>query len=426
VSISLRGAPIEESLQEFVELARSAGAEVVGTITGSRHTPDPAHFIGSGKLEELHAAVEALAAEVVLFNHGLSPAQERNLERRLRCRVTDRTGVILDIFAQRAHTYEGKLQVELAQCRHMATRLVRGWTHLERQKGGIGVRGGPGETQLEIDRRLVERRMRQIEERLERVRRQRHERRRARARADMPTVSLVGYTNAGKSTLFNALTGAGTYVADKLFATLDPTLRRLDLPGSGHVVLSDTVGFIRDLPHELVAAFRATLEEAAQSDLLLVVIDAADAQREERAADVIEVLQEIGADALPRLVVMNQIDRLTAVAPHVDRSGDGMPQRVWLSAHTGQGVDLLRDAMAERMRRGVGPVCLQVPASAARLRARLHEMGEVIGERHAEEDGGWVITVHMDPGYLQHLCAQAGLPRAAGAAAREQARLQEA
>lgn len=409
MNVSLRGAPIEESLREFEELAGSAGAEVVGTLTGSRHAPDPAHFIGSGKLQELKAAVESFGAEVVLFNHGLTPAQERNLERELRCRVTDRTGVILDIFAQRAHTYEGKLQVELAQCRHMATRLVRGWTHLERQKGGIGVRGGPGETQLEIDRRLVERRMRQIEERLERVRRQRHERRRARARADMPTVSLVGYTNAGKSTLFNTLTGAGTYVADQLFATLDPTLRRLDLPGSGHVVLSDTVGFIRDLPHELVAAFRATLEEATQSDLLLVVIDAADPQREERAADVIEVLREIGADALPSLVVMNQIDRLEGVAPRIDRDDEGAPRRVWLSARSGQGIDLLLQAMAERMRRGVGPVSLEVPPNAARLRARLHAMGVVTGERHAEEGGGWVITVHMDPEYLRHLCAEAGL-----------------
>jgi GTP-binding protein HflX len=411
VNISLRGAPIEESLREFEELAGSAGAEVVGTLTGSRHAPDPAHFIGSGKLQELKAAVESFGAEVVLFNHGLTPAQERNLERELRCRVTDRTGVILDIFAQRAHTYEGKLQVELAQCRHMATRLVRGWTHLERQKGGIGVRGGPGETQLEIDRRLVERRMRQIEERLERVRRQRHERRRARARADMATVSLVGYTNAGKSTLFNTLTGAGTYVADQLFATLDPTLRRLDLPGSGHVVLSDTVGFIRDLPHELVAAFRATLEEATQSDLLLVVIDAADPQREERAADVIEVLREIGADALPSLVVMNQIDRLEGVAPRIDRNDEGAPRRVWLSARSGQGIDLLLQAMAERMRRGVGPVSLDVPPNAARLRARLHAMGVVTSERHAEEGGGWVITVHMDPEYLRHLCAEAGLLR---------------
>jgi GTP-binding protein HflX len=242
----------------------------------------------------------------------------------------------------------------------------------------------------------------------------------------MPTVSLVGYTNAGKSTLFNALTGAGTYVADQLFATLDPTLRRLDLPGSGHVVLSDTVGFIRDLPHDLVAAFRATLEEATQSDLLLVVIDAADPQREERAADVIAVLREIGADALPSLTVMNQIDRLDGVAPRMDRNDEGVPRRVWLSARTGQGIDLLLEAMAERMRRGVGPVSLEVPPNAARLRARLHAMGVVTGERHAEDGGGWVITVHMDPEYLRHLCAEAGVPRASEPAAREGAELQEA
>jgi GTP-binding protein HflX len=408
VNISLAGADIDESLREFADLALSAGAEIVGTLTGSRHSPDAAHFIGSGKLDELKAMVASGEAGLVLFNHSLSPAQERNLEKALQCQVRDRTGLILDIFARRAHTYEGKLQVELAHLRHMSTRLVRGWTHLERQKGGIGVRGGPGETQLEIDRRLVDRRIRQIEERLEKVRRQRRERRRARSRADMPTVSLVGYTNAGKSTLFNALTGAGVYVADQLFATLDPTLRRLELPGSGQVVLSDTVGFIRDLPHDLVAAFRATLEEAVASDLLLVVIDAADPQREDRMDDVDGVLHEIGGDALPRIVVFNQIDRLPGVAAHSDADDSGQIRRVWVSAHTGAGLDLLREAIASRLRAAVPMQRIHLPSAAAKLRGRLYRMGVVADEAIAD-DGGWDLHVHLDAGHLRHLLREAGV-----------------
>jgi GTPase len=408
VNISLSGADIEESLREFGELATSAGAEIAGTLTGSRPRPDPAHFIGSGKLTELKSLVETLEAGLVLFNHSLSPAQERNLEKALQCQVRDRTGLILDIFARRAHTYEGKLQVELAHLRHMSTRLVRGWTHLERQKGGIGVRGGPGETQLEIDRRLVDKRIRQIEERLERVRRQRRERRRARSRADMPTISLVGYTNAGKSTLFNALTGAGVYVADQLFATLDPTLRRIDLPGSGQVVLSDTVGFIRDLPHDLVAAFRATLEEAAEAELLLLVIDAADPQREERMQDVLGVLGEIDCERLPRLVVFNQIDRLPNVLPHVDRDAAGLPLRVWVSARSGAGLDQLRQAIADRLRSEVPIHVVSLPPSAAKLRGRLYEMG-VVAEESVGDDGDWRLQVHLDTGHLRHLLQQAGV-----------------
>ncbi len=401
VNLSLRGAAIAESLAEFRELSRAAGADVVAVVTGARAKPDPAHFIGSGKLDELRAAVAAHGAEVALFNHGLSPAQERNLERELKCRVVDRTGVILDIFARRARTYEGKLQVELAQLKHISTRLVRGWTHLERQKGGIGLRG-PGETQLEVDRRLIDRRMRQIEDRLERVRRQRREQRRARSRADLPAVSLVGYTNAGKSTLFNALTGAEVYVADQLFATLDPTLRRLVLPG-GSLVLSDTVGFIRHLPHDLVAAFRATLEEAVLSVLLLVVVDSADPQRDERAGDVARVLEEIGAEQVPRLVVLNQIDRLDGVEAHADHDGQGVPQRVWLSARSGAGLDLLRNAIAQRLWGRRAPRTLFLPAAAARLRARFYALGVVVGD-HPRREGGWEMTVHLDGWHLQQLC----------------------
>ena len=356
--------------------------------------------------------VNAVAASVVLFNHSLSPAQERNLEKALQCQVRDRTGLILDIFARRAHTYEGKLQVELAHLKHMSTRLVRGWTHLERQKGGIGVRGGPGETQLEIDRRIVDKKIRQIEQRLEAVRRQRRERRRARARAEQATVSLVGYTNAGKSTLFNSLTGASAYVANQLFATLDPTLRRLDLPASGHVVLSDTVGFIGDLPHELVAAFRATLEEATQSDLLLLVVDAADPLRDQRMDDVLQVLNTIGAADVPRLIVCNKIDRLDGVSPHIDIDASGRPQRAWVSALSGAGLETLKEAVGTFLRGSVPTHVLRLPASAARLRARLYRKGVIVSET-ATDGGGWEIAAHIDSGHLRHLCQESGIDCAA-------------
>ena len=406
VNISLRGDDIDDSLAEFRDLARSAGAEVVATVTGSRQAPDPALYIGTGKADEIRVLVESDAAEVVLFNHSLTPAQERNLERQFKCRVIDRTGLILDIFAQRAHTFEGKLQVELAQLRHLSTRLVRGWTHLERQKGGIGLRG-PGETQLEIDRRLIGKRIRQIRERLEKVRKQRSERRRARDRAEIATVSLVGYTNAGKSTLFNRLTGADAYVANKLFATLDPTLRRLELPGAGHVVLTDTVGFVRDLPHDLVAAFRATLEEAREADLLLVVVDAADEQRDERLAQVRGVLAEIDADAVPCIEVFNQIDRIEAARPHIDAGGD----RVWLSAKTGVGTDLLLGEIAGRLHDSRGFYDLLVPSNAGRLRARLYALSVVLTEA-LDEAGNWHMQVRVDPQRLERLCADAGLEMA--------------
>ena len=336
----------QEDLDELKELTKSAGAETVHVVTGSRHRPDPKYFVGSGKLEEIKLAVRAFEAEIVIVNHPLSPSQERNLERALEVRVVDRNGLILDIFAQRAQTFEGKLQVELAQLKHLSTRLVRGWTHLERQKGGIGLRG-PGETQLETDRRLLGVRIKQIQQRLEKVVKQRHQGRSKRKKAEIPTVSLVGYTNAGKSTLFNTLTGAGIYAADQLFATLDPTLRQLHLTNGGEIILADTVGFIRHLPHELVAAFRSTLQEASEADLLLHVIDAHAEDRDETIAEVNSVLTDIDAGKIRQLKVFNKIDLLDSLEPHIDYDAEGSPIAVWISAQTGQGCDLLHQALAE-------------------------------------------------------------------------------
>lgn len=348
--VGRRSGPLDDDrLAELTELARSAGATIVGVVGGRRDTPDPALFAGRGKVEEIAALAGSQAADVVLFNHELTGAQERNLEKALSCRVVDRVSLILDIFAQRAKSAEGKLQVELAQLQHMATRLVRGWTHLERQKGGIGLRG-PGETQLETDRRLLGERVKQLRSRLEQVARQRATQRRARSRGDVRSVALVGYTNAGKSTLFNRLTGARAYAADQLFATLDTTVRRLFIPEAAPLVVSDTVGFIRDLPHELVAAFRATLLEAVDADLLLHVVDAAHPGREEQIAAVESVLAEIGAADTPCWLVLNKCD-LTGAEPGVERDAYGKICRLRLSAASGAGVDLLRSSLAERFPR---------------------------------------------------------------------------
>ena len=336
---------VAEQLEEVRLLVESAGASVCAEVFGRRQSPDPALYAGKGKVEEIAAEVAAHEADLVVFNHALSPAQERNLERTLKCRVIDRTSLILDIFAQRAKSSEGKLQVELAQLDHLATRLVRGWTHLERQKGGIGLRG-PGETQLETDRRLLSKRVKVLKERLQRVERQRGVQRRARSRGDVLNVSLVGYTNAGKSTLFNALTHAGAYAADQLFATLDTTSRRLWLEGAGNVVISDTVGFIRDLPHSLVAAFHATLEATAEADLLLHVVDSASPARDDQIAEVDKVLEEIGADDVPQLIVLNKLD-LTGLPAAVERDEYDRIRRVRVSAKSGDGLSLLRDALAE-------------------------------------------------------------------------------
>ena len=336
---------LTEQLEEVRLLTRSAGAAVCAVVHGRRHSPDAATYAGKGKVLEVAAEVAAHEADLVIFNHELSAGQERNLERALQCRVIDRTSLILDIFAQRAQSAEGKLQVELAQLEHLATRLVRGWTHLERQKGGIGLRG-PGETQLETDRRLLGIRVRLLKERLVRLERQRGVQRKARGRGELLNVSLVGYTNAGKSTLFNSLTHAGVFAADQLFATLDTTTRKLWLAEAGHIVLSDTVGFIRDLPHSLVAAFHATLEATAEADLLLHVVDSASQARDEQIADVNKVLAEIGAADVPQLLVLNKLD-LTGLPPAVERDEYGRIRRVRVSAKGGDGLPLLREALAE-------------------------------------------------------------------------------
>ncbi|HEX7987673.1 MAG TPA: GTPase HflX [Duganella sp.] len=334
------------SVEELQLLARSAGADPVTTITAKRSSPDAAYFVGSGKADEIGLAVLDHGVEIVIFNHALSPAQQRNLEKRLNIRVLDRTSLILDIFAQRAASHEGKLQVELAQLQHLATRLIRGWTHLERQKGGIGLRG-PGETQLETDRRLIGERVKALRARLGKLRKQHETQRRSRGRSQTFSVSLVGYTNAGKSTLFNALTKAGVYVADQLFATLDTTSRRVYMGQEvGNVVVSDTVGFVRELPHQLVAAFRATLEETIHADLLLHVVDASSPVRMEQIEQVNLVLKEIGADHIPQILVWNKIDA-AGLEPSVERDEYAKISRVFLSARTGQGVDLMRDAIVE-------------------------------------------------------------------------------
>lgn len=392
VHLDLHRPHTHDDLREFEELVLSAGGDPVELICGSRAAPSARFFVGEGKLEEIKAAVTRHSAEVVIFDHELSPSQERNLERELKCRVVDRTGLILDIFAQRARTHEGKLQVELAQLEHMATRLVRGWTHLERQKGGIGMRG-PGETQLETDRRLLRLRIKAIKAKLERVRSQREQGRRSRQRSDTPTVSLVGYTNAGKSTLFNRLTSAEVYAANQLFATLDPTMRRMELADTGPVVLADTVGFIRHLPHQLVQAFHSTLEEAASANLLLHVIDAASSERPEQIEQVEAVLEEIDAHTLPRLEVFNKIDLMEA-APRIERDDHGRPVRVWISAQLGLGLTLLQQALDELLADEQVAGTLKLTPDQARLRAQLFNLKAVINEQ-CDDSGISLLQVRL-------------------------------
>lgn len=384
--------------EELPELAKSAGAQPVYSLTASRDRPDPKYFIGSGKLNELKGLVSELDADLVLVNHSLSPSQERNLENALGVRVVDRNGLILDIFAQRAQTFEGKLQVELAQLKHLSTRLVRGWTHLERQKGGIGLRG-PGETQLETDRRLLGIRIKQIQRRLEKVAKQRVQGRIKRKKAEVASASLVGYTNAGKSTLFNAMTRANTYIADQLFATLDPTLRYYRIDQGTELVLADTVGFIRHLPHELVAAFKSTLQEASEADLLLHVIDAQAQARDETVYHVNQVLKEIGADQIRQLQVFNKTDLLGAVQPRIDYDEQGMPVRVWMSAKTGSGLALLARALGEIFSSSrVKRKCYLMPDQAA-VRAKLFNFARVITEK-VYDQGGWELAVEIDKKHL--------------------------
>jgi len=405
VHLRLADAGAQEDLEELKLLALSAGAAIVGVVEGSRDNPDSATYVGSGKAEEIRELVAATQADVVLVNGALSPSQERNLERVVATRVLDRTGLILDIFAQRAQSHEGKLQVELAQLEHLSTRLVRGWTHLERQKGGIGLRG-PGETQLESDRRMIGERIRMLHKRLDKVHKQRAERRRARSRSVVPTVSLVGYTNAGKSSLFNALTGASVYSADRLFATLDPTMRRVELPDQVAMILADTVGFIRHLPHGLVAAFRSTLEEVRFSDLLIHVVDASHPDRFEYQKQVEQVLTEIGADAVPRLTVMNKID-IKGDPAHADRDSFGARTRVFVSAKTGAGMDLLLEILSERLGPHRVRAIVRFPITEGRLRSRLYSLGTVLTEMVEGDD--LVVAIELSREQCRWLANEQGV-----------------
>lgn len=407
VHIDFRSTECNEDLDEFIELVSSSDVIPVKTITCSRDVPDTRYYIGRGKLEEIRNAQIDTEADVVIFNHAISPAQERNLESELQCRVTDRVGLILDIFAQRARSYEGKLQVELAQLEYLSTRLVRGWTHLERQKGGIGLRG-PGETQLETDRRLIGKRIKSINSRLDKVKSQRQQGRKQRQRSEIPVISFVGYTNAGKSTLFNQLTGADVYAADKLFATLDPTLRRVELDTGVSVILTDTVGFIRHIPHKLIDAFHATLDEIREADLLLHVVDVNDEQRHAHIEQVNQVISEIGAENVPQIEIFNKIDEQHDLPARIDKGVNGSKQRVWLSAKTGEGLEYLTEVIDQFVRSGKRRHQLCLPASAGKLRARLFDIG-VVYKDQVSQQGGWIMEVDMDTPRLHRLCEESDM-----------------
>lgn len=391
-----------QDLEEFRSLVTSAGITIASEMCCRREAQDPKYFIGQGKVAEVHAEILQHNAEIVIFNHQLTPAQERNLERFFKCKILDRTQLILNIFAQRARSFEGKLQVELAQLEHMATRLVRGWTHLERQRGGIGLRGGPGETQLEADRRVLRQKVALLKKHLVSVEKQRGQNRRARKRAMLPTVALVGYTNAGKSTLFNQLVTGDAYVADRLFSTLDPTLRRVELANFGTVIVADTVGFIRELPHELIDAFHATLEETKEADLLLHVVDGSDPQQDEKIEIVNKVLTEIGAGAVPQLLVLNKIDLLQDFAAHVDYDLNNLPEKVWLSAANNIGMPLLIEAIQKILSPQMEEIELCLLSHATQLRAALYESNAVRSEK-IDELGNFHLKLYMDPEELSRL-----------------------
>lgn len=393
VHINFPNGQMNEDLGELIELARSAGVNIIAEVSGTRKVPDAKYFVGSGKAEELKIMVAANNIDVAIVNHNLSPGQERNLEKLLQCRVIDRTRLILDIFAQRARSFEGKLQVELAQLKHLATRLVRGWTHLERQRGGIGLRG-PGETQLETDRRLIRHRIKAISAKLDKLHQQRELGRRARRKASVPTIALVGYTNAGKSTLFNCLTGSKVYAANQLFATLDPTLRRLEIEDVGPVIMADTVGFIRHLPHDLVEAFHATLEEVSEANLLLHVVDAQDAKRDLHIEQVDQVLASIHADTVPKILVYNKIDLLPGVSPHMVRDETGAIDRLYLSAHEQTGFSELFQAIRESLQREIVYVEMTLRPDQMKLRSLLYEHRAIIEEK-IDDLGNYHLSIRL-------------------------------
>jgi len=407
VHVDFKKSTEENAFNEFVQLVESAGLEVIDSIRAPRQAPDVQLFVGKGKVTEIAAAAEELEADVVIFNHPLLPAQERNLEAQLKVRVIDRIGLILDIFAQRARSHEGKLQVELAQLEHLSTRLIRGWTHLERQKGGIGLRG-PGETQLETDRRLIGDRIKLIKQRLQKVRKQRALSRQQRKKQNVPVISLVGYTNAGKSTLFNYLTGGNVHTADQLFATLDPTLRRIKSASGRDVILTDTVGFIRDLPHELVESFQATLDEIREADLLIHVIDVDHEHRQQRIDDVNQVIDLIGATEVPQIEVYNKIDNHPDIEARIENIDSDINTRIWLSSYTGQGVEFLSESIEQHISRDRKPHYLNLPVTAGQLRAKLFDLGAV---RHEDvnEQGGWTMEVEIEEFRLHKLCEEARL-----------------
>lgn len=407
VYVDFKNCRVDGEYNEFCELVKSTGLEIVSTIKTTRLRADARLFIGVGKAEEIRVTAEKYDADVVIFNRLLTPAQERNLEMFFDIRVIDRIGLILDIFAQRALSYEGKLQVELAQLQHLATRLIRGWTHLERQKGGIGLRG-PGETQLETDRRLIGRRIKAIKERIQKVRKQRYQSRQQRKKQNIPVISFVGYTNAGKSTLFNYLTDANVKVEDQLFATLDPTLRRINTDNGNDIILTDTVGFIRDLPHELIESFKATLDEVKEADLLIHIIDVDQEQRQQRIDEVNQVISMIGASHVAQIEVYNKIDMHSAQKRRIEISENNKITRIWLSSRTGEGVDLLLEAMNRYLNKHKRPHYINIPVSAGQLRAKLFDIGAVKQE-NIDDMGGWVMKVELEEYKLHKLCKEANL-----------------
>jgi len=394
-------------MDEFRQLALSSGLNIVQTITVKRNSTEAKFFIGKGKVEELASIVSINEVDLVIFSLQLSPTQERNLEKTLKCQVMDRTGLILDIFALRAKSFEGKLQVELAQLQHLSTRLVRGWTHLERQKGGIGLRG-PGETQLETDKRLISKRIKYLGKRLEKVHKQHDLGRKSRRKKDLPMISLAGYTNAGKSTLFNQLTNSHVYADDKLFATLDSTIRRVILPAAGEAVVADTVGFIQDLPHELVAAFKSTLEETRQANVLLHVVDASDNDNGDKIEQVEDIIEQIGAQEIPSIIVMNKIDEMSDFRPRIDKDYAGNIYRVWLSAHTGEGIDLLYQALSERLSGMMTYAGIQLDVQSAYIRSEIHKVGFIQKEK-MNEFGQWLLEINVTRHYLKRLLGKQGV-----------------